>query len=105
MRARGYGMVARNNRDQPQSGAADMKQSSKKPKHVIHCHYKKAREFVDAITPRGPIFGRYSSGIWIFRGHAREEYRLIPLSLRELQQPILHDLARTSSAIRGRWDT
>lgn len=42
-----------------------------------------ALEFIDSISPRGPYFGRLpAEWDWIFRGHGKDEYLLLPSALR-----------------------
>jgi hypothetical protein len=63
----------------------------KPPPLVRRIHCKDSGEFLNTISPRGPLFiGKESAGstrgqidIVIFRGHADTRYQLIPSALRE----------------------
>jgi hypothetical protein len=59
-------------------------------KHVVNKDCQDADEFLDQLSPRGPIFGGTESGgskpdlgdAWIFRGHADDDYVLTPSGMR-----------------------
>jgi len=68
---------------------------------IKHIDCESATEFVDQISPRGPHFGRTRARVdWLFRGHSRVEYKLIPSALRNRET--LHSIA--GSAPRHRKD-
>ncbi len=64
---------------------------SKTPPLVRRIHCKEADEFLNMISPRGPLFrSKESAGstrdqvdIVVFRGHADTRFRLIPSALRQ----------------------
>lgn len=39
-------------------------------------------EFLNHLSPRGPLFHPGVPGMWLFRGHTNDEYKLIPSALR-----------------------
>lgn len=40
-------------------------------------------EFLDALSPRGDLFGAYGARRWLYRGHPDDEYELVPSALRD----------------------
>src|SRR5205814_23280 len=41
-------------------------------------------DFLDHLSPRGPLFHGWVPGMWLFRGHAEhDKYKLVPSALRE----------------------
>ena len=67
---------------------------------VEHVHCESADQFIDAISPLGEHFRRFSTvESWVFRGHADDAYRLRPSAFRDDVVPTLHALARSDSSI------
>jgi hypothetical protein len=74
-------------------------------KVVEHVRCRTAGEFIDAISPFGKYFRRFSAiEPWAFRGHGDDTYRLIPSALRPENAKLLHELARSEEAILGKPD-
>lgn len=65
---------------------------------VSHIHCISARDFVEAISPRGPYFERIPADYdWIFRGHGNDDdYQLLSSALRLQEQEKLLRLSRSS---------
>lgn len=51
-------------------------------KIVVSHDCESAEAFLDALSPRGPIFGDFSPAVWVFRGHQDDRYELVPSALR-----------------------
>ncbi len=51
-------------------------------KIVVSHDCESAEAFLDALSPRGTIFGGFSPGLWVFRGHTDDRYELVPSALR-----------------------
>lgn len=57
---------------------------------IVDC--QEADEFLDRLSPRGPLFGGteaagsyiHLSDAWVFRGHSDDEYQLMPSALRNV---------------------
>ncbi len=51
--------------------------------YVEHRPVANANEFLDLLSPRGPCFHAYPPGPhWIFRGHCRDNFTLVPTAFR-----------------------
>ncbi len=71
-----------------------------------HHHFESAREFLEALSPRGPYFGSVANpSPWIFRGYAHDDWQLVPSALRTLERAKLHEIARTPAEVRERINT
>jgi hypothetical protein len=72
---------------------------------VEHVHCRTAGEFIDAISPFGKYFRRFSvDEPWAFRGHGDDTYRLIPTALRPENVRRLHELAWSEEPMLGKPD-
>jgi hypothetical protein len=65
---------------------------------LIKCErFETARDFLDAISLRGPFFRQVEPDAWIFRGHCRSEYELVPSAHRPAATARLSRLAHATS--------
>lgn len=46
-------------------------------------HCESVHDFLNNLSPRGPLFGPTGLQKWLFRGHARDEHELVPAALRK----------------------
>ena len=73
------------------------------PPKVEHISCETAIDFVNAVSPRGPYFGKTrTSQEWVFRGHGDDaRYRLVPSALRESNLSVLQKLSRSNEPWRN----
>ena len=68
--------------------------------------FESAREFLEALSPRGPWFGSLPNpSAWIFRGHAHRDWELVPSARRASERAKLHEIARTTAEVRALMNT
>jgi hypothetical protein len=60
---------------------------------VKHC--ETPEEFLNAISPRNPMYSSMLPGGWVFRGHSDDSFKLLPNALRE-ESKSLRELASIS---------
>lgn len=73
--------------------------------HIQQRHFDAANELLDAISPRGPFFGKFPlPDEWVFRGLPQDTYELLPSSLRLAGVDSLHQLAGTPGEVRAKKD-
>ena len=73
----------------------DTRQTSGMSNVIRKMEFTSADDFVQAISPRGGIFGNTAGGYWVFRGHSRSSYRLLPAAIRPKKVEKLKGLAKT----------
>lgn len=63
---------------------------------VEHLVYDSAQEFLDDLSSRGTLFGKYPrhQKEWVFRGHGSDRFSLIPKALRPSERDRLYELAQ-----------